>query len=1130
MSDIARAIDPAHHAVIHASAGTGKTWLLTSRIVRLLLAGAAPGTILAITFTRKAAGEMQERIRQRLYRFASVDDAALRESLVEIRAATDAETMRRARSLYENFLREPHGLRATTFHAFCQELLRRFPLEANVPPGFELLENTGALRETAWRAFDADVTSARDSALVDAFDTLARLGSLQQLRHALDLFVEHRSDWWAFIAGVDDPMVHAVGSVRQALGFTADTDPHGAPPFPAMLRDLVARYAALLGRHDTDTHRERVEQLQAALELASDSAAAFPALQRSLFTQEGKPRELKRSRALVAAVGESETDELLALHRQLTDRILALRDELQRRDTFRLSCAWQVCGQRLLRHYQHAKSEHGALDFADLEWSTYRLLTRSQHAEWVQFKLDRRIDHLLVDEFQDTNPTQWRLLRPLLAEMTAGGERARSVFLVGDDKQSIYRFRRADARLFHEAHAWLAARAPVLAVEQQFSRRSAPAIMQFVNDLFDTAENETLCLPGFRTHRTHHPELWGCVELWPLIPHAPAPAAPAGAGWRDPLTTPRRDQADARYRMDATRIAARITTLIGTPVVEHGTVRPLQYGDILILLRDRTHAAAYENALRDAGIPYAGTAQSGLVECLEVQDLMALLRVLHAPHHNLALATILRSPLFAADTGDLLVFARDADESWFKQLLARPPEALPPALARARHLLAGWRSDVDRLPVHDLLDRIFCEGDVVGRYRAAAPAHLAARMEANLHRVLEIALELDCGRYPSIARFLAHLDMLGDAGSESTPAASGDAGRVHVMTVHGAKGLEAAVVFLADTARPPASRDRGPLALVDWPVTSERPGYMLLARRRAELDARTRELAANDELAARREEANLLYVAVTRARHLLCVTGCETARGTESGWYYFLQRRLQHAAAAPAAEGVRRVLFAPGDALAAVIESGAPPRAVFAPTAPAPATPVPDTSLLQPLPDALRESGGGTGFQNAPDEPDADGGDAAARQRGVAIHRMLELLTENERGTAYERCRAELGPDDALHDYDGWWREACAVVDDPELRDLFDAARYEYARNEVPLLFRRALRLDRLVVHRDHITLIDYKTPRHATRANVAALAQGHFEQMRFYAAGLRALWPDRPLHLRLLFTACRALVPVDEI
>lgn len=1128
MSDIARAIDPAHHAVIHASAGTGKTWLLTGRIVRLLLAGVGPGAILAITFTRKAAGEMQERVRQRLYRFASVDDEDLLASLREIRAATDPDTVRRARALYEDFLRDPHGLRATTFHAFCQELLRRFPLEAGVPPGFELLENTGALREAAWRAFDAEVTAARDPALTDAFDTLARLGSLHQLRTALDLFVDHRSDWWAFVADARDPQAHAVSGLRQALGFADGVDPAAAPPFPASLREGIGRYTELLGRHDTDTNRRRIELLHQVLTLAADSAAAFPALQRSMFTREGTPRELKRSRTLVAAVGETETDELLELHQQLTGRIQALQDELQRRDTFRLSCAWYVCGQRLLHHYQHAKSEHGVLDFADLEWNTYRLLTRSRHAEWVQFKLDRRIEHLLVDEFQDTNPTQWRLLRPLLAEMTAGGDRARSVFLVGDDKQSIYRFRRADARLFHEAHTWLAERAPVLSVEQQRSRRSAPAVMQFVNDLFDTADSETFRLPGFRPHQTHHPELWGRVEIWPLVPHAPV-RAESGTALRDPITTPRRDESDARYATDAARIARRIATLIGTPVTVHGAERPLQYGDVLILLRDRTHAAAYENALRDAGIPYAGTAQSSLVECLEVQDLMALLRVLRAPHHNLALAAVLRSPLFATQMPDLLSFARDVAEPWFAQLLALPAESLSPALARARYLLGNWRRDVDRLPVHDLLDRIFCEGDVVGRYRAAAPAHLAARVEANLHHVLDIALELDCGRYPSITRFLAHLETLGDGERESTSADFDGAGRVRVMTVHGAKGLEAAVVFLADAARASGQRDRGPLALVDWPVTSERPHYMLLLRRRADLDARTREFVDADDLAARREESNLLYVAVTRARHLLCVTGCESARPGESDWYRFMLRRLQHVAAAPATSAVQRTLFAPGDPLAAVIESGSMPlSAATAAVQPVPA-PVPDPALLQPLPSALREAGAGPGFSTPPDELEDAAGDPAARQRGIAIHRMLELLTENARGVALERCRAEFAPGTPPQEFDSCWREACAVVDDPELRELFNAANYEYARNELPLLYQRTLRLDRVVVHRDHVTLIDYKTLRHATRANATALAQPHAEQMRLYAAGLRALWPDRPLRLRLLFTACRTLVPVDE-
>jgi ATP-dependent helicase/nuclease subunit A len=1138
MSDVSHATDPASNAVIHAAAGTGKTWLLTSRIVRLLLAGAPPGAILAITFTRKAAAEMQERVRRRLFALASADDDALARGLAEIGAADDSGTRGRARNLYEQLLRDRHGLRATTFHAFCQDLLQRFPLEAEVPAGFALVETTAELRTRAWRDFDREVSADPTGPTAAALDRLLRSGSVHTTRQLLETFVDHRNDWWAYVEDADDALAFAEKRLRLLLDLTGDADPLAALAQDANFDARLARYAGLLGKHETKTHLARVEAIAAARAQRAVPAMSFKALCTALLTQKNEAFALKRSVALIASLGEPGSDELLALHAELTQQLRHVRERHLRRETFEFSRAWYRCGQCLLGHYQRLKTDRNLLDFGDLEWRTYRLLTRSRHAEWVQFKLDQRVDHVLVDEFQDTNPTQWRLLLPLLEEMTAGAAgRARSVFLVGDAKQSIYRFRRADPELFTAAREWLRERADARTFTQHVSWRSSPAIIDFVNLLFGddgTEPGETeFRLPDFREHDTHRTGLWGHAELLPLIRKSETDGGgAASATLRDPLNAARQSAEDRRYRDEGARLCAKIGELIGLPVADDEDVRPLHFGDIMVLLRDRKQAPVYEAALRTAGIPYVGVARANLLECLEAQDIAALLRLLVAAHDDLALATVLRSPLFGATEDDLLLLSEAGAGRWHERLMQLSDLPADSALGRARRLLAYWHKLADRVPVHDLLDRIYCEGDVLARYQAATPEFLRARVQANLQRVLALALELDSGRYPSIQHFLGHLRALSldDTAAPVERAVAGGR-RVRLLTIHGAKGLEASVVFLMDAARASGTRDRGARALIAWPASEDRPDHLLLCRGRKWLDARAHELLHADEAAAAREETNLLYVALTRARQMLFVSGCEPTRGTDRGWHGFIEQRLRraHENGGPHARRLRPTAADEGN-FCAVVESGARP----APLAPLPdSTPAvseADPRLLLPVAPnaAMRAVNPSRGADDA-----EDGVAGAAAHRGAAIHRMLELLTSGEpRVHSRARMRSEF-PGDATTDLDGWWREACAVVDDVALKEYFDARHYDSARTEVPLLYRDGARtvsgvVDRLIRRGEEVILIDYKTHRQATAGNVAELAQHHAAQMRLYGAGARALWPGRRVLLRLLFTACRQVVEID--
>ncbi|MBI3570890.1 MAG: UvrD-helicase domain-containing protein [Gammaproteobacteria bacterium] len=1156
MIDISLATAPENNVVVHAAAGTGKTWLLTSRIIRLLLEGSEPGAILAITFTRKAAGEIHERVTERLFALAASDEEALVKQLAEIGAGTDQASRDIARGLYEKHLGAIHGLRTTTFHAFCQDILRRFPLETDVPPGFELIETTAELVQAAWLALDRKAFREKEGALSGALDTLLKeCAGVAGTRTALDDFLAHRSDWWAYTENERDPASFAVTQLRRLLDTTDSADPLMAFVQHPGTRQRIARYAELLAGHATATNQEHVADLTHALSDAAPSQQTFDRIRAVLLTDKDEPRQMKRTQTLENKLGANHADELVGLHQEIALRLIETIESCKRQWTHRVSQAWYVCGMALLEEYQRLKMERGLLDFADLEWKTYRLLNRSRHAEWVQYKLDQRIDHLLVDEFQDTNPTQWRLLLPLLQEMVAGDpERRRSVFLVGDEKQSVYRFRRADPRLFHAARHWLQQHAQAQTLTQHLSWRSSPAIIRFVNLIFhrpsdtDTETDGDYPLQGFQKHDTHHQQLWGRAELLPLIRRQDLTRKNADQAWRNPLEQPRQTDEDTRHRQEGDLIAGKIRQLLGTPVANKDGARPMTGDDVMILLRDRTHARFYEEALRRAGIPYIGTGREAFMQSLEVRDLMHLLRNLIEPYNDLALASALRSPIFAGSEDDLLRLAQNPPGTW-RERLARLASDLTPdgALSRALQLLPRWSACVGRLPMHDLLDRIYCEGNVVARYRAVAIPHQRPRVEANLNRFLELALEVDSGRYPSLSHFLTYLERLSedDDKSPAEPAWNRQP-RVRVMTIHAAKGLEAPVVFLANAARVSRNRDRGMRSLIDWPVNDPRPRYFHLAGAKKNIDDVSLALQNEQQWPVRREEANLLYVALTRAKQILYVSGREPGQG-DRGWYGFIEKRLRQAVdsgeAARAGLRLNPVSLDEGKTVfntCAWLEYGEPP----APLPPEPQTPdagfVIDPRLTQPLP-AIPETGmlnPSRSAQAGNDHPDETAGfmetHTQVQRRGVVIHRMLERLTSGQsRATVEKQLRQEFSERLEEKEFNRCWREARAVVDRADFHDFFDPSRYREARNEIPILYRDGERdvygvIDRLIIQENEVVLIDYKTHVHATHENIMQLAQDFREQMRQYGEGARRLWPRKKLRLLLVFTACGGVVELS--
>lgn len=1108
------AIHPEQHVAVSASAGTGKTYLLITRIIRLLLSGAAPGSILALTFTRKAAGEMRERLRNRLLELATCNKKTLNTALSSMGITASAENQRLAQGLHETVLFALYPIRITTFHAFCQNLLNRFPLEANIPPGFELLDSSSVVQDQAWDALFLEATRFPDSDLAKALETLFEAcNTLHNTRAALlKGFLSHRSDWWAYTEGAVDPVAFAISQLTPLI---TNIPSEPAAAFLQDNQDKLQTFNLLLKQHPTQQNLQFADNLEKGI-----NTTHFDTIKLIFLTAKHEIRKRELSKAMISNMGADHAEQFIELHKMLSVAVQHTHDALLSQQAFILNSAWYDAGQHVLDHYQRIKREQRLLDFADLEWKTYTLLRDPENALWVQYKLDQKINHLLIDEFQDTNPTQWQLLLPLLEEIASGEQnRKRSIFLVGDTKQSIYGFRRAKPELQITATAWLQNRLSAQCIPLSHSWRSSPAIIECLNRVFNqTALGEQL--GGYPLHSTYKHTLWGHVEMLPLVqPEAKEPA-PQKKEMRNPLLEAKRSWQPSLHYLEGSMIAEKIRTLIaaGYGVDSKSGLEKINYSHILILFRHRTHVAEYERAFTDANIPYHGAQRGGLLDQPEIRDLEALLRFLIAPFNNLMLAQILRSPLFAASDEDLIQLALTTDATdWFKRLqtLAKHGKASEP-LIRAWQMLTHWSRLTGRLPLHDLLDRIYQEGDILARFRACVPLHQHTRVTANLNRFIEMALETDSGRYPSITHFLGRLNTLRSSEEDHPDMPSiqnQQQNRIRLMTIHAAKGLEAPIVFLADSCIS-AHQRQAYQPIVDWPASSDKPKHFLLSPPNDAQPYFFKDLHASLDKTRQKEEANLLYVALSRAQHMLFISGCSTSEHpASSSWYGQLHALLGSSL----------------DKNSIYISHGTP---VFAEpyTVNQPLERVSnfDKKLLEPLKKTPSRSTFISPSQMVGTEPSVPGEypkpDAnTARIRGLLIHDYLKLLNYGIEGT--ERLCSSYEYEASTELINDCRQEAMRVVQDASLQFIFSKAHYDKAYNEIPISYKKGNEIisgiiDRLIISGETAWIIDYKTHLIHGTDNAYDLAISHFPQIKLYAAGITKLNIAKTIRAGIVLTS----------
>lgn len=1109
-----RAADPKRSTWLTANAGSGKTRVLTDRVARLLLAGTAPERILCLTYTKAAATEMQNRLLKRLGQWAMLPEADLRQQLADLGETTDPD-LPAARRLFAQAIETPGGLKVQTIHSFCAGVLRRFPLEAGVPHGFTELD-------------DRSAALMRSEIIEDmALENAPVLQDLLAL-HSGDQIDGFLASLRGFNARPDADEIWRGAGLRPGYGWPDLI----RDVFPGAKADVIASiipHLAKSGANDSKAAAKLADGqwdapgevelgiLEGVLLTGGSAKAPFSAKIGSFPT--------KGLQSGACAEFMDDLNELMERVQEARATRLALSHALQ-------TLALQRFGHAFTQRYELAKRAQGWLDFDDLIGKTAALLSESSMAQWVLFRLDGGIDHILVDEAQDTSPAQWAVIQRLTDEFTAGhGARPddeRTLFVVGDPKQSIYSFQGADIAVFEERRqgfstAFAAIGRPMQVEELRHSFRSSTAILSVVDAVFKGEAAKGLGPePAHIAFRTALP---GRVDLWPAIPK---PEVPEPNDWTDPVDLPAENSETSEL---ARAIALSIRDMLGKPIhdAKTGKDRPIRAGDVLILVQRRSDLfGEIIGALKAANLPVAGADRLKLIAELAVRDIRSTLAVVATPEDDLALAEALRSPIFGFSERELYQIAANRGRGERKAYLIerlRARKDMPKAVA-AMALLEDLMGQTGFMRPYDLIARLLTRHE--GRERLIA--RLGPEAEDGIDELLSQSLAYEMSETPSLTGFLVWLE--GDdveVKRQAGAATEEGEGLIRVMTVHGSKGLEAPIVIMPDSAKRRPPREGQILNVPDGlPVwrgrKDERPGHIA-------------EIADEQTGRQMQERKRLLYVGLTRAESWLIVAAAgETGEGEDS-WHALVADGFARAGRDltetrfPATWGGEILRLSHGD-----WPETAPPREVrFAqkpaepgwlrvhpPSMPRPARPIAATAL-----------GGAKAIGGA-------GQDAEAAMRfGTRLHLLLEHLPGADRATwsaitvdVLADAEGGLPDDDMLAELIA---EAAAVIDAPDLALVFDVPPEAQVLREVALTATLpgigviTGAIDRLIVMADRIMAIDYKS-----NAEVPASPEetplGIRRQLAAYTASLRQIYPGREVQAAVLWTKTRNLMVLPEV
>ncbi len=1096
------AANPNSSTWLSANAGSGKTRVLTDRVARLLLNGVDPQNILCLTYTKAAAAEMQNRLFRRLGAWAMMGDDDLRADLLQLgdeRAITAVE-LSKARQLFATAIETPGGLKIQTIHSFCSGVLRRFPLEAQISPQFQEMEDRTA---ELLRTDVLDVlVSGPDRSVVDgvlryftgtaltdlARDVISKREALEQplddvkLRDSLDLAASLTDEMLVdavFADGVEELLI----SWRDILAKGSSTE-EGAAKKLAALR---------LGGH---RDLADIALLETVLLTGSGAKAPFSAKIGTFptkGTREKHPDLTEELNDLMATVEAARQDRLALI-------------------AYRRTVALYAFAQKMIPAYEAAKQARGLLDFDDLIRKTKQLLTDPKLAQWVLFRLDGGIDHVLVDEAQDTSPSQWDVVRLLTQEFTAGEganvDKERTIFVVGDQKQSIYSFQGAVPEAFDEMRhhfetALSQVDAPFSSRQLAHSFRSSSAVLHTVDQVFGNGDRMGASDPV--DHIAFKDQMPGRVDIWPVIEKVDEPEP---GEWFKPIDAP--GQKNHIVQM-AKRVADQIKHMIAHETlpeeIEHTgeyNHRPISEGDFLILVRGRKSGLFEEiiRACKNAELEVAGADRLRVGAELAVRDITALLSFLALPEDDLSLACALRSPLFGWSEQMLFSLAHHREDKAFLWQALRAS-----AHADTLDVLQDLRKQADFLRPYDLIER------VLTRFggRQALLARLGLEAEDGIDALLSQALNYESMGVPSLTGFLTWMET-DTLEIKRQMDSQGD--RIRVMTVHGAKGLEAPIVILPDTAK--RKNDvRADLIAADqhfiWKPSAAESSDTLLAMQAGLADAQAM------------ENQRLLYVAMTRAEKWLIVGAAGEIGEPDQSWYAQITAELPNLSVDDVTCGeLGSQRISNGDWQSGeLLDPKDPPLPPVSPQNYGKAQPLIIEKTLAPS-----DLGGAKALAGDFTDMDED----AAMARGTAIHLLLEHLPMVPTGERKAKAQALLLSQDAGHtDHDEIITHVMGLLDNPDLAPLWDPSHLREVELTATISGRRFHgTIDLLDQSDNRIRAIDFKSNR-LVPDRAEDTPEGVLRQMAVYHAGLAQIFPDQVVNVAILWTQTGEIMDIPE-
>jgi len=1144
-----KACNPDISIVIEACAGSGKTWILISRIFRLLLNGIAPHEILAITFTRKAAQEMRDRLEKILIDFTTFDDQQIRKELLDrgIKESDIDVNIPRARALFEKVLSNPQEISIDTFHGWFSKISQAAPLTSDINTQGVVREDQARMMQEAMEVWweklgkgEGEFAELKNTYL-ELFDQLSPSqlnalivgkSSLLQQKAMWDLFEQHCLDQGSSVQEVLERQFPIANKPNPLLDMLDEKK------FDWAGLEEVAQYLVNGGPEDQETSTDILDIISKK-ESKVDSLVLIDLLDQFLFTKDKikKPRSklLKNSTAVKKFLKSNQIS-------HFEEKILKIfadwighfeNYQLWRIETelIKLNLNWLDLAKSAADHYLRFKKNNRVLDFSDFEYNAYRLMSDEKTASYLQERLDAKYKHILVDEFQDTNPLQWQILKSWLDGYQGVSEKPK-IFLVGDPKQSIYRFRRADARLFNEAKSYLHQNFGAIPYGHSETRRNPPELINLVNNLFFKVKEKITDYP-FEEHST----LWknpseqhikAQVFCLPLIDQLELPSE---IDSRNPFETPMIDrnlkidsiQSEDEARQIGQLILQWRETEWVIPDTKEGTQpRRPNFGDFLILIRVKKHLQVIEKVFNQLGIPCDTPRTGGLLQSLEADDILALLKTLLIPANNLTLAHVLRSPIFSCsekDLEELAIYAKKYHQNWWAALQVVSNANLKKACVN----LNAWRDLAKFLPVHDLLDRIYHEGNILQVYASASSALIRAKVLANLEAFLLLALNTNAGRYPSLSRFIDELEILSkgdlqdspDEGemqeeasdqNEDMPDSSVEDSRfVRVMTIHSAKGLEAPFVFLTN-ANTKGKKTDSSAVLFDWPLGKTTPQGLSIYKSKLKSEYVDRLLAIENEI-ANKENWNLLYVAMTRAKQCLVVSGLGRKKTTnnlslvnDESWYGSL---IDAGMSEMNSEELMKLVSQTDSESLVKLKNTttiADELNVTFPVLPK----IPTAILIDPLAQKNED------LIEAKDNHSP----SYAQELGTAIHLILERhLNEVDRRKIFTALpevsvlQNWLNIDAKL--MNEAFQAAQSILSQPHLLNYFDPSKYLNAWNELDLIDENSnlFKVDRLVELQEKLVILDYKLniPAHGSEALLK-----YENQIQKYAEIIRKLRGDK--------------------